>query len=225
MLVKHSNFSLNFWNFLFLFSKSNSYFIYLLHNSHKIIFKLKYGLYHYFFWLKVGCKNYFSKKWFSVFFFLDFVFSGLIAFKTYNYILTTLKYKFLPTKRSVFTISKGPMVRKKQSREQFTFKQMFITVKKIIHFFDKSDIKLGIAAQKSRSIELIKDNQLRFLYKTFVNKRSLNSLFFFWNSNAYLFLFFIKNISFLNLFIETNLFFLKKIYFFIGFNDIKLFRI
>ena len=37
----------------------------------------------------------------------------------YNYIITTLKYNYLPIRRSIFTLSKGPMVRKKKSREQF----------------------------------------------------------------------------------------------------------
>lgn len=176
---KDFNFNNNFWNFLYLYKKFSFYFIFLLNISNKIIFRLKYGLYYYFFWLKVGCKNYFSRKWFSVFFFLDFIFSGLIAFKTYNYALTSLKYKFLPSKKSVYTISKGPMVRKKQSREQFIFKQMFITVKKVISVFDKSKVTNELKLKEIKDLKLIKSNQLNFLYNSFINNKKINFFFFF----------------------------------------------
>ena len=136
--------------------------------------------------------------------------------------MTTLKYNYLPIRKSIFTISKGPMVRKKQSREQFMFKQIFVNVKKIIHFFNKKNYKPSIIENKS--IGFIKNNQLLFFGISFNNK-SLSSLFLFLNFNINFFLYFIKNINLLNFFIETNLFFLKKINLFLNFNDINFFYI
>ena len=60
----------------------------------------------------------------------------MITSNIYNYTVTTLKYNYLPIRKMVFTLSKGPMVRKKQSREQYMFKQIFVNVTKIIHFVD-----------------------------------------------------------------------------------------
>jgi len=224
MILKKLNFNLKFSNFLYLYCKHNFYFFYLLMNSNKITIKLKYGLYYYFFWIKVGCRNIKWKFFFTIYFLLEYIYSSLIAFTMYNYIITTLKYNYLPIRRSVFTLSKGPMVRKKKSREQFMFKQIFVNVKKIFHILDK---KFFFKRFKSelKNLYFIQYSKVTYLYKLFIKNYNISSLFLFLNYNVNFFIIFIKNISNNNVFIETNLFYLKKVYFYINFNDIFYFQI
>ena len=199
-------------------------FFFLLMNSNKIIIRLKYGLYYYFFWIKVGCKNIKWKFFFTIYFLLEYVYNSLIAFSMYNYITTTLKYNYLPIRRSVFTLSKGPMVRKKKSREQFMFKQIFVNVKKIFHFLDRKFF-LNRFKFELKNLHFIKFAKFIYLYKLFLNNCNFSSLFLLLNYNINFFNIFIKNMNNCNIFIETNIFYLKKIYIYINFNDIFYFQI
>ena len=214
----------SFWNFYYNYFNFNFYFFYLLNKSSKLIIRLKYGLYHYLFWIKVGCKNIKWKSAFTLYFLLDYIFKSLSAFDMYNYIITTLKHNYLPIRRSVFTISKGPMVRKKKSREQFMFKQIFVNIKKIIYFLDKKYFYKRFELQ-GNNINFIKYTQIVNLHYSFTNYKHLSSLFLFLNYNINFFNIFIKNISYLNFFIETNVFYLKKTYIYLNFNDMHYFHL
>ena len=91
----------------------------------------------------------------------------------YNFSLLNFKYAILPKKKSFFTISRGPMVRKKKSREQFMHKQLFLFVSKT---FKQSEV-----SSRYRNFD---DNILSNL----VNPKSLSNFFIFFNFNANFFL-------------------------------------
>ena len=158
------------------------------------------------------------------------MFSSLTSISTYSYVVTTLKYNILPIRKNVLTLSKGPMVRKKQSREQYSFKQIFINITKVIQFENKkkriadkrrvSKFFPQLASDKS----YLRTGQIFNFSKIFENKLN-TSLFYFMNFNVNYFRLWVSNIKMSNVFIETNLFFLKKLYLFVNFHDIIFFHI
>ena len=220
----------DFFYFLFLYKSFILSCLPFFHNSQKLIIKLRYGLYHYFFWLKVGCKNISWRSAFTVYFLLDFMFSSFTAVKVYSYIITSLNYNILPIRKNVFTLSKGPMVRKKQSREQFMFKQIFFNVTKVIQFENsKRQLTEKKKINKYFTLNDVENNYLRvgqvFNFSKFLDKKLINLLFYFLNFNINYFIFWIKNVKNSNIFIETNLFFLKKIDLLVKFHDMFFFNI
>ena len=122
------------------------------------------------------------------------------------------------------------MVRKKQSREQYSFKQIFINITKVIQFENKkkriadkrrvSKFFPQLASDKS----YLRTGQIFNFSKIFENKLN-TSLFYFMNFNVNYFRLWVSNIKMSNVFIETNLFFLKKLYLFVNFHDIIFFHI
>ena len=184
-------------NFVYL-SKAFSFLsLTLLLNLKKIIIRFRYGLFYYFFWLKTGCKNIKWKSSFTVFFLLDFIFASSSIISIYNFSISKLNYNILPVKKNNFTVSKGPMVRKKQSRVQYSFKQIFLNVTKVISFCNNANCK---------------NLALNQLHLPILNKSKFENfqLFPFLNYNSTFFLLWVGNIKNLNFNIETNFFFLKK---------------
>jgi hypothetical protein len=209
-----------YFNFIFLNSRFLNLSIMLISNSHKIIIKLKYGLFHYFFWLKVGCRNIEWRFSLTVFFLLDFVFSSNIWQRYSNFFLSSVKYRYLPVKKSIFTLSKGPLVRKKQSREQYAFKQIFINIKKIISLVYTKDIKELRSGKSIKYSTLF--NQLEYLEKK-LNIYPAHLIFPFFNSNSIHFIVWLNNFKNLPLFLETNIFFLKNVFSIFTFCDLSIF--
>lgn len=198
-------------NFVYL-SKTFSFLsLVLLLNLKKIIIRFRYGLFYYFFWLKTGCKNIKWKSSFTVFFLLDFIFASSSIISIYNFSISKLNYNILPVKKNNFTVSKGPMVRKKQSRVQYSFKQIFLNVTKVVSFCNNANRKNWD----------LKQSHLSILTK---NKVENFHLFPLLNYNATFFLLWVGNIRNLNFNIETNFFFLKKKNIHVRFHDIIFFN-
>lgn len=199
----------------------------LIFNSSRIIFKIKYGLLHYFFWLKVGCRNIHWRSAFTVYFLLDFIIAtkawGLFS----NFILFLVKYRCLRSKKLVYTLSKGPMVRKKQSREQYAFKQLSINVKKIVYFVKKDDYR---SSSNLSSDKILNHRKLILFNKYFQLFRNLNnfsplSIFIFFNYNVFFFFKWIMYYKRLRIFFENILFQSKVINTEIIVSDLQFFFI
>jgi len=211
------------FDFIYLYNFFDISAFNLFCNSVKIIIKLKYGLYHYFFWIKVGCKNIRWRRMFTAYFLVDFIFSSAILANIINYTFTTIKFNTLPIKRFVYTLSKGPMVRKKQSREQYMLKQIFVNVTKIFHFIGSRNYKKLVSNSK-KNINVLRMNQLDY-FSDLLKKKNNFYIFKFLNFNINFFLMWVRGLKKLNFFIETNLFYLKKNIFFLTFHDIFFFLI
>ena len=122
------------------------------------------------------------------------MFSSFTAVKVYSYIITSLNYNILPIRKNVFTLSKGPMVRKKQSREQFMFKQIFFNVTKVIQFENsKRQLTEKKKINKYFTLNDVENNYLRvgqvFNFSKFLDKKLINLLFYFLNFNINYFIF------------------------------------
>lgn len=203
-------------NFVFLYKTFSFLSLMLLFSLKKIIIRFRYGLYYYFFWLKTGCKNIKWKSTFTVFFLLDFIFASSVIVNMYNFSITKFTHNILPVKKNNFTVSKGPMVRKKQSRVQYSFKQIFLNVTKVMHACNKNfkfNVERDPFFNKLQCLLLVKED--------ICASRAFPLL----NYNVIFFLLWVKQIKSLNFNIETNFFFLKKKNIYVRFHDVSFFNI
>jgi len=123
---------------------------------------------------------------FTAYFLVDFIFSSAILANIINYTFTTIKFNTLPIKRFVYTLSKGPMVRKKQSREQYMLKQIFVNVTKIFHFIGSRNYKKLVSNSK-KNINVLRMNQLDY-FSDLLQKKNNFYIFKFLNFNINFFL-------------------------------------
>ena len=72
--------------------------------------------------------------YYTVSFLVDFILLSTPILRKNDWVISKVNSNILPIQKSIYTISKGPMVRKKQSREQFMFKQIFFNVRKILYY-------------------------------------------------------------------------------------------
>lgn len=200
-------------SFIYFTESFSSHSLLLFFNLKKITIRFRYGLYYYFFWLKTGCKNIKWKSSFTVFFLLDFIFSSSVVVNTHKFSITMFNYNILPIKKNNFTVSKGPIVKKKQSRVQYSFKQIFLNVTKVIQFVGNTN------SNKHHRLVQLTNNFLTKKYKR------VCAFFSLLNYDIFLFLMWVSHVKSLNFNIETNFFFLKKKFIFMQFHDIAFFNI
>jgi len=174
-------------HFAFFHTNQNKNFF-----TSKVLISFKFCIFYYYSWLKVGCKNFKWKNYLLIKFLVDFLSFSLSKLSTNTLSLLFINYYCIKHTKLNYTISKGILVRKKQSREQFTFQQNFFYINQCLRVSNLNFLLFNFAKNK-----LFFSNYLtlaKLFYCNFILPFCQTSVFFlkkknFFDTNFCLFIF------------------------------------
>jgi thiosulfate reductase cytochrome b subunit len=129
-------------HFIFLETTFRNNLLFVLLSTYSFYERSRYGLSFFFKLLRLSKfkNNFFLNQSTIVHFIMDLLFySNITHFLKQNINFVKYNYNIIPKKNKHFTISRGAMVRKKQSRSQFSYGERYINISRKFQLFDNKE--------------------------------------------------------------------------------------